>query len=783
MGLNDANPNADKNPPAPPADASLNETCSIDTSSSDTIEPNDAGARDWNGKRLGKYLVTGYVGAGGMGYVLRAHDPTIERDVAIKLLSEQKANNPTSVSRFHAEAKAAGKLSHANVAAIYEVGQEGHACYLVMELLTGGSVVDELQQQGAYSPLEATRVMIDACQGIAAAHAAGLVHRDVKPANLVRAADRTVKVTDFGLAKAAAGAQPAVQLTQAGAVLGTPCFMSPEQWQGELVDARSDIYALGATYYCLLTGNQPFEDTGGVIQIMRAHCGDSIPDPRAANPAVPQACAAIIARAMAKDPTQRYQTAREMLADLQAVAGTLSGEVTIALPSQSDSAQIAPSRSTLAKPSDDRRRLIAAGIGLLLLLTAAVLTGRSLLPGSSDGAAAAMGPSGEPIKVGVLQSLSGSISASGTSVTDATLMAIDEINQSGGLLGRPVAAVVADGHSDPATYAREAERLITEERVCTVFGCWTSATRKTVRPLFEKHDNLLVYPVFYEGMETSPNIIYTGAAPNQQVIPAVSWARETLGKKRFFLVGSDYVFPRAISEVVKDQLRDSDAEVVQEMFVPLGSQEFDAVAQAIVRVKPDMVLNAVAGTSNLGFFNALRKAGVRSADIPCLSFTIGERELRGLEIADVEGNYSALTYFQSIDSEANKDFVARFTRLHPGRAVSDPMEAAYVGVKLWAQAVGEAESTEPRKIRRAMLNQRLAAPEGDIRIDPDSQHCFKTPRVGQIESDGQFRIVWSAAEPIQPEPYPSSRSAEDWRVFLHDLHANWGNQWVSPATD
>ncbi|MCR9117865.1 MAG: transporter substrate-binding protein, partial [bacterium] len=190
-------------------------------------------------------------------------------------------------------------------------------------------------------------------------------------------------------------------------------------------------------------------------------------------------------------------------------------------------------------------------------------------------------PQGDPIKVGVLQSLSGTMSTSGTSVIDATLLAIEEINASGGLLGRPVEAVVADGKSNTQTYASEAERLIVEERVSTVFGCWTSASRKTVKPIFEEHDHLLIYPVQYEGMETSPNIIYLGAAPNQQFIPAVNWANESLGKKRFFLVGSDYVFPRAASEVIKDQLKKMDAELVGEVFVPLGSSEFKPVVQEI----------------------------------------------------------------------------------------------------------------------------------------------------------------------------------------------------------
>lgn len=791
MASDHTHPNKPDDLPLSPESATSGETRRGEAMGGDTVESPGAAARQWIGKRLGKYQVTDFIGSGGMGFVLRAHDSSIERDVAIKMLASHSATDLTSLSRFRSEAKAAGKLSHANVASIYEIGQEGPDYYLVMELLTGGSVVDELQQRGAYTPLEATRIMIDTCNGIAAAHAAGLIHRDIKPANLVRAADRSVKVTDFGLAKlSAAEATAATQLTQTGMVIGTPYFMSPEQWQGQTVDARSDIYALGATYYCLLTGRQPFEDSGGVIQIMRAHCGEDIPDPRTVNPTAPPACAAIVARAMAKDPVQRYQSAKAMLADLQAVAATLSGEVRIDLPSQAEAARTVVVSTMPPQQAVVRRRLVAGGIGLVLTLALAAFAVRSFCtgyPASTQDSTASpqvpVVPQGEPIKVGVLQSLSGTMSTSGSSVIDATLLAIEEINESGGLLGRPVEVVVADGRSDTETYAREAERLIAEEHVCTVFGCWTSATRKTVRPIFEEHDHLLVYPLQYEGMETSPNIIYMGAAPNQQIIPAVQWANENLGKKRFFLVGSDYVFPRAASEVIKDQLQKMDAELVGEMFVPLGSPEFDPVAQAILQAKPDMILNAVAGDSNIGFFHSLREAGIGSSDIPCLSLTIGEQELRSFDIAEVEGDYAASTYFQSLDTAVNKAFVERFTDKYPQRVVSDPMEDAYVGVQLWAQAVREAQSIEPKKIRRAMLNQRLAAPDGDLRIDPDTQHCFKTPRVGQIQNDGQFRIVWSADEPIRPEPYPASRTAEDWKAFLHDLYTGWGNQWISPTTD
>jgi urea transport system substrate-binding protein len=404
-------------------------------------------------------------------------------------------------------------------------------------------------------------------------------------------------------------------------------------------------------------------------------------------------------------------------------------------------------------------------------------------PAGPRGAGAVAAPGGAPVKVGVLQSLSGTMATSGTTVVDATLFAIDEVNQAGGVLGRPVEAVVVDGRSDWSDFARAAERLISQEQVCTVSGCWTSAGRKSVKPVFEQHDHLLIYPVQYEGLETSPAIVYLGAAPNQQILPAVEWALKDLRKKRFFLIGSDYVFPRAANAIIKDHLQRAGAQVVGEEYLPLGSAKAEAVAGAIARAKPDMILNTINGDSNTAFFRALRAAGVTPANTPTLSFSVGEQELRSLNPADLAGDYAAWTYFQSVATPENEDFVRRFHAKYPQRSITDPMETAYLGVKLWAAAVNEAQSLDPKKIRRALLNQRLTGPGGEVRIDPDTQHCFRTPRIGRIQADGQFQVVWTAPAPVRPEPYPSSRTAEAWRAFLYDLYTGWGNRWAAPEAD
>jgi urea transport system substrate-binding protein len=735
-------------------------------------------APTWIGTTLGKYRILDVLGQGGMGVVLKAHDPLIERDVAIKVLADHLAADSLALARFLAEARAAGKLNHPNVVTIYEIYREGDAYYLILEYVPGGSVNDRLGQ-GPLPVLEATQALIDACKGVGAAHAAGLIHRDIKPANFMRAADGSIKVSDFGLAKAAADATR--RLTQTGMVVGTPDFMSPEQCEAKPLDQRTDIYSLGATYYCLLTGVHPYHHSDSIPQLMYLHCRGPIPDPRSIYPGIPEACSRVVGRALAKAPADRYQSAAEMLADLQAVAATLSGQPPTALPSESGKVPplSAAAPAPPAPPSRRRRLPLAVGgsLGVLALVAAAVLLWRpwEKSPHNVPGGP----PGGEPVNVGVLHSLSGTMANSEAPVVDAVQFALDEVNQAGGVLGRPVKGVVADGRSDNATFAREAERLLDQEKVGAVFGCWTSASRKTVKPIFEEHDNLLVYPVQFEGLETSPCIVYVGAAPNQQILPAVRWAETTLHKKRFFLVGSDYVFPHAANAIIKDHLRRAGGEMVGEEYLPLGSQKVEAIVTALRQAKPDMILNTINGDSNVAFFRALREADVKAADTPTLSFSIGEQGLQSLNPADLEGHYAAWTYFQSVPTPENEDFVRRFQEKYPRRKITDPMETAYVGVKLWAQAVNEAQSLEPRKVRRALLGQHLQGPGGEVRIDPDTQYCYRTPRIAQVQADGQFKVVWSAPEPVRPEPYPNTRTAEAWQAFLHDLYTGWGNRWAA----
>jgi len=391
------------------------------------------------------------------------------------------------------------------------------------------------------------------------------------------------------------------------------------------------------------------------------------------------------------------------------------------------------------------------------------------------------GLSREPIKVGILHSLSGTMAISEKSVVDATLLAIEEINDQGGLLGRKVRPIVMDGRSDWPTFAELANKLVVEKKVSVVFGCWTSASRKTVKPVFEQHDHLLFYPVQYEGLEQSPNIVYTGAAPNQQIIPAINWCYANLGK-RFFLVGSDYVFPRTASAIMRDRIGELGGEIAGEEYVLLGSKQVEGMVQKILETRPDVILNTINGDSNVAFFRQLGKAGITPDKIPTMSFSLAEDELLVLGVANMTGNYACWNYFQSIDSEQNRSFVKRFRRRYGSyRVTDDPMEAGYFGVYLWAEAVKRAGTPDPKDVRKAVGGLSFRAPEGLVSVDPDTQHTRKSVRVGRIRPDGQFDIVWRSEEPIFPEPFPESRTRSEWNEFLQNLYVGWSDNWAKPG--
>jgi len=388
-----------------------------------------------------------------------------------------------------------------------------------------------------------------------------------------------------------------------------------------------------------------------------------------------------------------------------------------------------------------------------------------------------------PIVVGILHSQTGSMAVSEQGMIDAEVLVLEQINRAGGLLGRPVRWVIADGGSDWPTFARQADRLIREDQVAVIFGCWTSASRKSVLPIVEAADHLLLYPMAYEGLEQSPNIVYTGAAPNQQITPAVQWCHDALGARRFFLVGSDYIWPHCVNAIAADQITALGDDVVGEAYVPFGSTAVEATVATIAAARPDVILSSVVGDSALAFARGLRGAGIDPERMPVVTFAAAEGELAAGAGADMVGDYAAWNYFQSIDRPENHAFVEAFKAAYGAdRTVSDVMVAAANSVRLWAQAVVEAGTSDVRPVRQALRHQSLAAPEGIIAVDPETQHTWRPVFIGRIRGDGQFDIVWTSRTAVRPVPFPISRSRLEWERFVGDLFQAWGGRWANPVT-
>lgn len=383
--------------------------------------------------------------------------------------------------------------------------------------------------------------------------------------------------------------------------------------------------------------------------------------------------------------------------------------------------------------------------------------------------------------MGVLHSLTGDLTSTEKPVLDATLMALEELQAEGGLLGRPIEIVVKDGESSPDIFARGAEELITLDKVDVIFGCWTSATRKTVLPVLGKYRHLLVYPVQYEGLEESPYVVYTGAAPNQQLIPGIKWSVDNQGQ-RVFLVGSDYAYPRAANEIAREQLAALGAEVVGEEYLLLGSEDTEELVAEIRKSDADLIVNNLVGITLPAFFKELREQGVTPGKIPTMSFTLSENDLQQIDPKLLAGDYATWNYFQTLDTPRNREFVKEFRRKYGReRVVDDTMVSGYSGVKIWAQAVREAESSAPEEVRLAIRDQSYLSPGGIVYIDGENQHTWKNVRVGKILPDGQFEIVWDSGKPIRPIPFPLSRTETYWQAFLEDLYKSWGGRWYNPG--
>jgi urea transport system substrate-binding protein len=362
--------------------------------------------------------------------------------------------------------------------------------------------------------------------------------------------------------------------------------------------------------------------------------------------------------------------------------------------------------------------------------------------------------SGGTIKVGVLHSLSGTMAISEVSVKDAELLAIKEINAEGGVLGKKIEPVVEDGASDWPTFAEKAQKLISQDKVAATFGGWTSASRKAMLPVFERNKALLYYPVQYEGLESSPYIFYSGATTNQQIIPALEYLQKEKGTKKLFLVGSDYVFPRTANKEIKAWAKANGMTVTGEEYAPLGSTEFSTIVNKVKASGSDAVFNTLNGDSNVAFFKQLEGAGLPADKLPVVSVSIAEDEVRGIGAAKVKGQIVAWNYYQTTPGAANEKFVAAYKAAYGNnRVTDDPIEAAYLQVKIWAAAVKKAGSTDVEKVKAASGGLTIDAPEGKITVNGENHHITKTARIGVIQADGLIKTVWESDGPIEPDPY------------------------------
>jgi urea transport system substrate-binding protein len=377
-------------------------------------------------------------------------------------------------------------------------------------------------------------------------------------------------------------------------------------------------------------------------------------------------------------------------------------------------------------------------------------------PASEDGTTAAPsegGGDGDTIKVGILHSLSGTMSISEVTVHNSELMAIEEINAAGGVLGKQIEPVIEDGASDWPTFAEKAEKLIKEDEVATVFGGWTSASRKAMLPVFEENKALLWYPVQYEGLEASPYIFYTGATTNQQIIPALDYLKAE-GKKTIFLVGSDYVFPRTANKEIRAYAEANGMEIVGEEYKPLGDTEFETIVNKLEEAKPDAVFNTLNGDSNVAFFKQLDGKNLTAEDMLTVSVSIAEEEVNAIGAEYLVNHLVSWNYYQTTDNPANEKFVAAFkAKYGDDKVTSDPMEAGYNAVYLWAAAVEKAGTTEVEAVKEAAKGISIDAPEGKVTVHDSNQHVYKTARIGIIKEDGQIEEVWNSGEPIEPDPF------------------------------
>ncbi|MGI1677123.1 MAG: urea ABC transporter substrate-binding protein [Cellvibrionaceae bacterium] len=363
----------------------------------------------------------------------------------------------------------------------------------------------------------------------------------------------------------------------------------------------------------------------------------------------------------------------------------------------------------------------------------------------------------DKVTVGILHSVTGTMAISETGSVQAEKLAIEQINAMGGVLGRQIEYIQEDGASDWPTFAEKSKKLLVNDKVAAVFGCWTSASRKAVLPIFEQYNGMLYYPTFYEGLEQSPNVIYTGQEATQQIIAGIDWVVKNKGAKKFFLLGSDYIWPRTSNKIARKHIEKLGLKVVGEEYYPLGHTQFNSVINKIKLKKPDVLYAIVVGGSNVAFYKQLKAAGIdMTKEKPTvLTISVTEDEILGIGGENIVGAYAAMKYFQSLDNPNNEAFVKAFkARWGDDIVIGDVTQAAYLGPWLWKAAVEKAGSFDIDKVRAASPGIELkTAPEGYVKIH-DNHHLWSKTRIGHAKKDGQYELVYETDELVEPDPFP-----------------------------
>ncbi len=781
---------------------------------------------------FGDFTLIRMLGSGASSLVFESYDPQLKRRVVLKVMRPELARKEDHQKRFLREARAVAAITSDYCIPIHQIGEHNGLPYIEMPLLAGETLQDRLQRDRRLPSNLSVEIIRQVVLGLQDAHAQGMVHRDIKPANIwLEAAEEShsdfkrVRILDFGLAREQQQVELKSMVTVMGGVIGTPHFMSPEQAEGKPLDQRSDIFSLGIMWYAMLTGRLPFlGDSMAAVLLgitIQPHkpVRDFVPD-------APGLICDLIDWMLSKMPEHRPHDAGEILASIDELTSSVE-----TLTSKADSSIIRPATRSISAKSEQEsfssrsrqlntptrlkwpttelpilannqfsnehvksnRRLFRLLAWLMLMCVIAV--GLIVYAGMSYRPLAAVVPIHEEkarIPVGLLYARSGTMKISEESVEMATLLAIEEINAQGGIHGVLLEPVLGLGiDSTPQSYAKAAERMIQEREVVALFGCWTSASRKSVLPVLRQHNALLFYPVQYEGLEQSEHVVYLGPTANQQLFPALDYLIDKTKAKTVALIGSDYVYPRAANEVLKDELKargEKSLNVVAEHYRPLGDKEWDKVVADLIEKKPDVIINSINGTSAFAFYEALRREEAFSSmkRIPILSVSLTQNELQLLPPEMIVGDYLAGGYFAALTTDASRSFNDKIQKRSEGHIqATDMMAAAYTGVHLWAAAARKSPSLNSSELVLQLRKQSFDAPTGNIRIDENTLHLWQPARVAQFRMNEtkkttEVSIVHSVTEGIVPRPFPSTRTPAQWNRFLGELYRKWDGDWAEP---